>query len=434
MADYKSPLVIAIHGVRTHADWHKKFAQILNDRGNRFRLYDYGFYRLHRFLFSRSRQHQVNLFHEEFNRIILEHKDILDLNDPLRRPSVVAHSFGTFILGECLRKYRHVRFDKILLVGSILPCDFDWADIFAHEQANFVRNERGLYDWVVPLAPWVAKLTGPSGNDGFTFVGSGFEQDHFPKYGHSDFFWHGHITDKWLPFFSKMPAKYTTQHGRHIADRPHFIKLLNQAHEIDLNCFIGLAGFEKVDLKRGLSTGWIEIEPDIYTFVLEDGAVRGYINAMPVTDDLFTRIKEGKVNDPDITPDDIAPFTRGRRLKIYLMSIAIDPQTKGANLGLSHEVSDRLLRAFIGKLIWYAIERDIRVTELSAVGWTAKGRKMCELMGMTKTGRNDPSGYPIYSIELSAQKTPAAASLGIRELLKVYAKLDAAGNQSSDCK
>ena len=42
---------------------------------------------------------------------------------------IVAHSFGTYILGWALMKFHDLSFGKVVLVGSMLPQTFDWASI-----------------------------------------------------------------------------------------------------------------------------------------------------------------------------------------------------------------------------------------------------------------------------------------------------------------
>jgi hypothetical protein len=76
-------------------------------------------------------------------------------------------------------------------------------------------------------------------------------------------------------------------------------------------------------------------------------------------------------------------------------------------------------------LIWYAIDRKIRVTEFVAVGWTAKGEKLCASFEMAKVA-TDPYGHPIYWIDLSdpgalLKKKGLFASL--KRLLKTYQEL-----------
>ena len=59
------------------------------------------------------------------------------------RPSVIAHSFATYLLGNALLHYPYLRFNRVLLCGSILPPSFPWDAIIDRGQVQAVRNEYG---------------------------------------------------------------------------------------------------------------------------------------------------------------------------------------------------------------------------------------------------------------------------------------------------
>jgi pimeloyl-ACP methyl ester carboxylesterase len=116
-------------------------------------------------------------------------------------PSIVAHSFGTYILGNALLKYDWLRFDKIILCGSILPQDFPWDELIERGQVQAVRNEYGTEDMPTRVVKWFVAGTGPSGRKGFSRSHSRFEQERF-EYTHSEYFDKGHMEAKWLPFLN----------------------------------------------------------------------------------------------------------------------------------------------------------------------------------------------------------------------------------------
>jgi pimeloyl-ACP methyl ester carboxylesterase len=87
------------------------------------------------------------------------------------RPHVIAHSFGTWLTGQALR-HPELAFDRMVLVGSPLPRDYDWGALQVHGRRPFeaVRNEMGSADAVVylaGLARWVARDLGDAGRRGF---------------------------------------------------------------------------------------------------------------------------------------------------------------------------------------------------------------------------------------------------------------------------
>lgn len=122
--------------------------------------------------------------------------------DRNQSPSVVAHSFGTYILGYTLLRFDFIKFDKVILCGSILPKDFPWGQLIDRGQVQSVRNEYGVRD------PWAKRVqcfvrgTGPSGAEGFTCNHERLVQEQF-DYNHSEYFGRDHMEDRWFPFLEQ---------------------------------------------------------------------------------------------------------------------------------------------------------------------------------------------------------------------------------------
>ncbi|HUP62806.1 MAG TPA: hypothetical protein VNA69_20565 [Thermoanaerobaculia bacterium] len=93
---------------------------------------------------------------------------------------VIAHSFGTYLFGKLLEKAPATRHDRVVLVGSILPRDFDWMAIWQRAAARWkpfrsIRNEHSARDFVVGFAGrfrLFAGRCGTSGLYGFLSIGS----------------------------------------------------------------------------------------------------------------------------------------------------------------------------------------------------------------------------------------------------------------------
>jgi pimeloyl-ACP methyl ester carboxylesterase len=92
-----------------------------------------------------------------------------------RKPThVVAHSFGTYICGWALERSQDLRFERIVLVGSVLPTTFNWRALHRRQPLRFteVRNEIGMSDCVVWLVTWMQKIARDLGVAGLRgFVG-----------------------------------------------------------------------------------------------------------------------------------------------------------------------------------------------------------------------------------------------------------------------
>jgi serine/threonine-protein kinase len=212
-----SDVIVTLHGIRTHARWQRAFSEVATRAGLLCRLdrWNFGYFSVFRFLSPWSRQAKVSWFrstyHDEFGD-----QPMAQLST--ERPSVIAHSFGTYVLGNALLRYPYLRFNRVLLCGSILPTDFPWEAIIDRGQVQAVRNEYGARDVWTNAAPWFIPGTGPSGLSGFTCQHDRFEQERF-DYSHSEYFERGHMEDRWLPYL-KRRLSHITPRDRAVAPPP----------------------------------------------------------------------------------------------------------------------------------------------------------------------------------------------------------------------
>lgn len=299
-------------------------------------------------------------------------------------------------------KYREIKFDKIILCGSILPRDFDWPELLARNQVWRVKNEYGLHDrWAKIVGRFVPR-TGESGFIGFEYDSPCIEPKQFDYHKHSDYFRLGHCKEHWVPFLEQKSLQVKLRHGCEISDESEFVATLNRAHDIDTECYQHLPGYARVEIPRGLSTTWIRVNPDIYTFLVDEPGNRvvGYVNAMPLREGVFRRILSGQLDDNEITADDLIPFDSGGPVWLYLMSVAIEPGARRISQGIYQEGFERLMSGLEEKAIDYWHRFGTRVQEVGAVGWTPEGRHICEALGLIQQGV-DRQGYPTYSISVS---------------------------------
>lgn len=89
---------------------------------------------------------------------------------------------------------------------------------------------------------------------------------------------------------------------------------------------------------------WVGINPDIYTVLMADNKVIGYINFMPITDITYNKVKQGKLKDYELSIDDIVAYSSQKPLKCLFTSIVIHPDHQ-TGLELA-----RLWKGFIDKL------------------------------------------------------------------------------------
>ena len=162
-----SRIVFTLHGIRTHAVWQRAFAEVAANANWRCRLdrWNFGYFSLLRFLLPRQRRTRVEWFRKTYRDEVQDRDLQLDESNP---PCIVAHSFGTYILGNALLSYDYLRFDEIILCGSILPTNFPWHELIDRGQVQAVRNEYGTRDFWTGIVSWFVRGAGPSGIHGFT--------------------------------------------------------------------------------------------------------------------------------------------------------------------------------------------------------------------------------------------------------------------------
>lgn len=369
----------------------------------------------------------VEDFYHAYGAILREHSQKLDVRTQDKRPSIVAHSFGTYLVGYSMLKYEEIRFDKIIFCGSILPVEFDWATLFRRGQVNRAKNEYSAKDFWANVAGMFVQKTGPSGSKGFHVRLADFEEKPYEFRKHSDYFDRQHIEASWVPFLKKRPSACFIKHGKEFFDLVEFGAMLDHTgNYIDSESYGELPHYKEVEIPRGLSLQWIQVCPDIYTFLMDraTGLPVGYVNAMPVTDNMFQKIKDGLVEDNEISADDVEPISPGASLKIYLMSVAISQASRNVGQGLVNEALQKLLHGLVDKLIDYAQSQGVRVSELVGVGWTPQGRKLCEILGMKKVAE-DRFGNPVYWEEFTykSMRSKERSLPVLRKLLDVYENL-----------
>lgn len=421
--EYCPPLVISIHGIRTHGRWQKTFASAISGLPTKVESFDYGWYGLFPFLIPPFNHRLVDRFYD-WIAMVMKSCSAVDLDKYDRRPSVVAHSHGSWILGYAMLKHEDLRFDKLIFAGSILPRDFDWATLLARDQVAFVRNECGQKD------PWPARAgllvahTGTGGSEGFESFSTAVKNEPFPWFGHSDSLMRQHIEQHWMPVLRRRPSGLVLLHGRDIDERDCFSKMFTYTADIDQEAYGGLPNYSEVPL--ALVFGWVRINADIYTFLIDRKSrkLAGYINAMPVDDVTYADIRSGKLTDPEILPENIVPYVGPDTVKVYIMSIAVAEQYRQWGEGILQSAYVQLLTGFLDKLAWYGKRHRIRVTHLLATPWTPEGRRMCSQFAMTEVGE-DQFGDTVFERDLDAIRFTSTPNVlpALRPLLKIYREL-----------
>ncbi|HYP32818.1 MAG TPA: alpha/beta hydrolase [Burkholderiaceae bacterium] len=148
-------IVVTLHGIRTRGQWQKQITPYLARHGLIPYHLDYGFFGLLSFLVPWARASRVQWLRDEL-------RDLMDRTGA-KRVSLIAHSFGTWLALEVLEAENgNIRFDRVVLTGSIVRRDFPWgATLMRKRWIQALRNERATGDWVVRAAELFSRLAGP---------------------------------------------------------------------------------------------------------------------------------------------------------------------------------------------------------------------------------------------------------------------------------
>jgi pimeloyl-ACP methyl ester carboxylesterase len=423
---YKPCVVTSLHGFKSHGKWQTKFADFMSTHKLVASSFNYG-YKFWSALIPGFKKRLITDFYEQYCLMINNKAYRLDKKNPQKRPSIVAHSLGSYIVCNSLLTYPDIVFDKIILCGSIVSNDFNWDLIFKRNQVHFVRNEYSKKDTVVNwrwLLSW--SNSGNTGKKGFQYSSNFFEEQEFEYFNHSNYFDGNHMSVFWVPFLLKPPPEFKLIEGKNISGISTFAKYFDQTKAIDDKCYGQDPHWADYAIPDNLAEEWIRINPDIYSFLSRTNGsddILGYINAMPLKRDVFDNLLLGKVHDNEIRPSDILSYEEGNKnVDLYIMSIAISPQFQDTHLGLRDMGFDKLFNSLITKLIDYYKKNNVKVRRIAAIGWTPKGEKLCKLFGMTDTGhKEEETKKPIFLLTVDS-RVEKNAHKSIRRLWETYQK------------
>lgn len=194
-------LIVPIHGIRTHAEgWLPHLCLSASASGWAIAPYIYG-YREVSILGSKTDKTEVV---EGFRDWLIEVRR--QYSGPI---SVIAHSFGTYIIGRYLMEANDIteKFDAVILCGSILKTDYDWLSLLNDAVVGGVLNTISTEDeWVKFLpnggVPMLASdpLFGNVGKNGFSAQHPRFHQIQSALLTHNNVFKDDVINGEWLPF------------------------------------------------------------------------------------------------------------------------------------------------------------------------------------------------------------------------------------------
>jgi tetratricopeptide (TPR) repeat protein len=191
-------IVLLIHGIRTQADWGPMVKSKLEVPGQIEVIpIKYGYFDAFRFwLPFWTRKKPIERVYKQI-RVALQ---VAHEKDPHAKLSIIAHSFGTYIIGQILKEGFDLHIHRLILCGSVLPQDFQWEQYQGRFDRQKVINECGKTDIWPVLAKALSWGYGPSGTHGF---GAVLVKDRFHAGGHGQYFEPDFVEKSWEPFIRR---------------------------------------------------------------------------------------------------------------------------------------------------------------------------------------------------------------------------------------
>ena len=188
-------VVFILHGIRARniESWLGMLAQEISARDVRSTPVrpNYGYLSALRFVLPSVRRRNIRWLQDEYAQRLAENPDATF--------HFIGHSNGTYMLGESLKQVPAMRFERVVLVGCVLPTDFFAAGAPVREQVQAARSDGARLDWPVGILCRVLHNTlrmkdvGTAGYDGFAGAGTLVEDHRFHPGGHSDMFTEGNV-------------------------------------------------------------------------------------------------------------------------------------------------------------------------------------------------------------------------------------------------
>jgi hypothetical protein len=196
--------VLALHGMNTRGAWQESFNWMVSrlyGYSVPIAIYKYGIVRQGAILRFRQRA----LTRQLINKIKTLRGESSDSGFG-GVPDVIAHSFGTWLIGHALRDDEDIHVGRIILLGCILRPDFDWSELLKRGQVEAVLCHYGTRDFWARISHYVIPDSGPSGRRGFNDRDS-VTHVTAKNLSHSGFFDERQMTDfqtkVWQPFLTR---------------------------------------------------------------------------------------------------------------------------------------------------------------------------------------------------------------------------------------
>lgn len=172
VAERQNHIVFVLHGIRAA---NRGWVQALEERvkaslpNSKVITPSYGYLSALEFAIPFLHRRPIRAFQQLYSDSVVE--------NPGASFDFVGHSNGTYVLGQSLRALSAMKFDHVVLAGSVLPRDFEWRKLMSgnEPQVKVLRNDCANADW--PVGFLCSGLTGLWRRDVGTGGYEGFHHD-----------------------------------------------------------------------------------------------------------------------------------------------------------------------------------------------------------------------------------------------------------------
>lgn len=153
-------VVFVIHGIRDEGYWTDRIGasvrraiEAKQGPGTvHLETSSYGYFPMLSFLRPGARQEKVEWLMDRYTEARARY--------PAAEFHYVGHSHGTYLLRKAMQDYEGVRFNRVVLAGSVLRTCVDWASLIRKGRVDQVLNITASADWVVALFPNAMEMVG----------------------------------------------------------------------------------------------------------------------------------------------------------------------------------------------------------------------------------------------------------------------------------
>lgn len=214
----KNEVVILVHGIRDRALWQSEIRAALRSEGFDVALTNYERFDLLRFLIP------IPVFRNAVLRSIRDQIRSVRLQNPNKDMSVIAHSFGTYVMSRVMNEEFDINFKRIIFCGGVYSNKIKFEQ-FSNRFLPPILNEIGTKDYFPALANSITWGYGSPGT--FGFRRPLFEDRWHKDAGHSYFLSKEFCARYWVPFLSTG----NINGGEESPDQPHWmIRLIETVH------------------------------------------------------------------------------------------------------------------------------------------------------------------------------------------------------------